>query len=394
MFDWITGIVATSGYLGIVLLMLGENVFPPIPSELIMPLAGFVAATGQLDPVLVVLAGTLGSVLGALPWYYAGKWLGEDRMCALAARHGRWLTLDDKDLGKAIRWFERHGRMAVLLGRLVPTVRTLVSLPAGMARMPLAPFLLYSGIGSLLWTAALAAAGFVLESEHTLVVDYLDLASKTIIGLIALTYVYRLLAGGRLGARVRGWAADLRRDVHAVYLASRDRRVPWYAKGLALVIALYAVSPVDLIPDFIPVLGHLDDVILVPLGIWLLLRLIPAELLEEHRRAAASAERPTDWRVGAVFIAIWGIALAFVLRWIIQLAVGCRAGAAPSRQREVRPRPASSLLAAVLSDRGTRPPAPRARRSACARRCRASRSRSPSRPCCARSPASCSACRP
>jgi len=85
LFDWITGIVATSGYLGIVLLMLGENVFPPIPSELIMPLAGFVAATGQLNPVLVVLAGTLGSVLGVLPWYYAGKWLGEERMCAFAA---------------------------------------------------------------------------------------------------------------------------------------------------------------------------------------------------------------------------------------------------------------------------------------------------------------------
>jgi membrane protein DedA with SNARE-associated domain len=271
----------------------------------------------------VVLAGTLGSVLGALPWYYAGKWLGEERMCAFAARHGRWLTLDDKDLGKAIRWFERHGRMAVLLGRLVPTVRTLISLPAGMARMPLAPFLLYSSIGSLLWTAALAATGFLLESEYTLVVDYLDLASKIIIGLIALTYVYRLLAGGRLGARVRGWAANLRRDVHAVYLASRDRRVPWHAKGLALVIALYAVSPVDLIPDFIPILGHLDDVILVPLGIWLLLRLIPADLLEEHRRSAeASAERPTDWRIGAIFIAIWGIALAFVLRWIVGLAVG------------------------------------------------------------------------
>jgi membrane protein DedA with SNARE-associated domain/uncharacterized membrane protein YkvA (DUF1232 family) len=319
-FDWIVKIVSEGGYLGIALLMLGENVFPPIPSELIMPLAGFVAATGRLDPVLVVLAGTLGSVLGAVPWYYAGRWLGEERMRAFAARHGRWLTLDDRDLGKAIRWFGRHGRMAVLLGRLVPTVRTLISLPAGMARMPLAPFLIYSSIGSLLWTAALAAAGFLLESNYRLVGDYLDLASRIIIGLIVLAYVYRLLAGGRLGARVRGWAGNLRRDVHAVYLASRDPRMPWYAKALALLIAAYAVSPVDLIPDFIPVLGHLDDVILVPLGIGLLLRLIPSDLLEEHRRQAkASAERPTDWRVGAAFIAIWAIALAFVLRWAIEL---------------------------------------------------------------------------
>jgi membrane protein DedA with SNARE-associated domain/uncharacterized membrane protein YkvA (DUF1232 family) len=323
LFDWITSVVSESGYPGIVLLMLGENLFPPIPSELIMPLAGFVAATGQLNPVLVVLAGTLGTVLGALPWYYAGKWLGEERMCAFAARHGRWLTLDDKDLGKAIRWFERHGRVAVLLGRLVPTVRTLISLPAGMARMPLVPFLVYSSIGSLLWTGALTAAGYLLESNYTLVGDYLDLASRIIIGLIVLTYVYRLIAGGRLGARVRGWASHLRRDVHAVYLASRDPRVPWPAKALALLIAAYAVSPIDLIPDFIPVLGHLDDVILVPLGVWLFLRLIPSDLLEEHRRQAkASADRLTDWRVGAVFIAIWGIALAFVVRWTIQLAGG------------------------------------------------------------------------
>ena len=319
LFDWITSIVSESGYPGIVLLMLGENVFPPIPSELIMPLAGFVAATGQLDPVLVVLAGTLGSVLGALPWYYAGRWLGEKRMCAFAARHGRWLTLDDKDLGSAIRWFERHGRAAVLLGRLVPTVRTLISLPAGMARMPLVPFLVYSSIGSLLWTSALTAAGYLLESNYRLVSDYLDLAARIILGLIVLTYVCRLIAGGPLGARVRDWASNLRRDVHAVYLASRDPRVPWPAKALALLIAAYAVSPIDLIPDFIPVLGHLDDVILVPLGVWLFLRLIPSDLLEEHRhRAKASAERPTDWRVGAVFIAIWAIALAFLLRWTIE----------------------------------------------------------------------------
>jgi membrane protein DedA with SNARE-associated domain len=319
LFDWITSVISAYGYAGIVLLMLGENIFPPIPSELIMPLAGFVAAKGELNPVLVVLAGTLGSVLGALPWYYAGRWVGEERMCALAARHGRWLTLDEQDLGKAIRWFERHGRMAVLFGRLVPTVRTLISLPAGMARMPLTPFLLYSSVGSLAWTAALAAAGYVLESNYHLVGDYLDRASKILIGLIVLIYLWRLLAGGRLGARVREWAQALRRDVHAIYLASRDERVPWYAKGLALLIAAYAVSPIDLIPDFIPVLGHLDDVILVPLGVLLACRLIPAEVLDEHRRAArASAARPTDWRIGALFIAIWGIALAFSVRWSIQ----------------------------------------------------------------------------
>jgi len=322
-FDWITKIISEGGYPGIVLLMLGENIFPPIPSELIMPLAGFVAARGELNPVLVVLAGTLGSMLGALPWYYAGRWLGEERVCRFAARHGRWLTLDDEDVGKGIRWFERRGRIAVLIGRLIPTVRTLISVPAGMARMPLVPFLLYSSLGSLLWTAALAGAGYLLEANYRLVGDYLDQVSKIIIGLIVLTYLWRLVSGGRLGERVRSWAGTLRRDVHAVYLASRDPRVPWYAKGLALLIAAYAVSPVDLIPDFIPVLGHLDDVILIPLGIWLLLRLLPAEVLDEHRRhAETSAAQPTDWRVGAAFIAIQAIALAFVVRWSVGYFAG------------------------------------------------------------------------
>jgi uncharacterized membrane protein YkvA (DUF1232 family) len=173
------------------------------------------------------------------------------------------------------------------------------------------------------WTAALAGAGYLLEANYRLVGDYLDQASKIIIGLIVLTYLWRLVSGGRLGERVRSWAGVLRRDVHAIYLASRDRRVPWYAKGLALAIAAYAASPIDLIPDFIPVLGHLDDVILVPLGVMLACRLIPADVLAEHRRQAQTgAEQPTDWRIGAVFLAIQGIALAFILRWLIQYFAG------------------------------------------------------------------------
>jgi membrane protein DedA with SNARE-associated domain/uncharacterized membrane protein YkvA (DUF1232 family) len=319
-FDWITGAVSEGGYAGILLMMLAENIFPPIPSELIMPLAGFVAARGELNPVLVVLAGTLGSVLGALPWYYAGMWLGERRVCAFAARHGRWLTLGEQEIGQAMRWFERHGRVAVLIGRVVPTVRTLISLPAGVARMPLQPFLIYSSIGTLLWTASLTAAGFLLQSGYQQVSGYVDLVSKTIIGLIVVIYLWRVLAGGSLGLRVREWARGLRRDVYAIYLAAHDPRVPWYAKAAALLVVAYAVSPIDLIPDFLPVLGHLDDVILVPLGVLLAARLIPDELLDEHRRAAAAmVEKPTDWRVGALFLAIWAIALAFALRWLIEI---------------------------------------------------------------------------
>jgi membrane protein DedA with SNARE-associated domain len=318
LFDWLAGVISDGGYLGIVLLMLVENLFPPIPSELIMPLAGFVAAQGKLNVGLVVLAGSLGSILGALPWYCAGRWVGEERVRAFVARHGGWLTLDEKDIGKAIDWFEAHGRMAVLLGRLVPTVRTLISLPAGMARMPLLPFLIYSAIGTALWTGLLAASGFWLQENYTVVADSIDRISKAIIVLIVLIYVWRLLAGGRLGDWVRDWAEALRRDVYAVYLAARDPRVPWYAKAFVLMIAAYVVSPIDLVPDFIPVLGQVDDAILVPLGILVATKLMPPAVLDEHRRRATIlAEAPTDWRVGAAVIVFWALAAALVARWVI-----------------------------------------------------------------------------
>jgi membrane protein DedA with SNARE-associated domain/uncharacterized membrane protein YkvA (DUF1232 family) len=323
MVDWITKIISSSSYLGIFLLMLGENLFPPIPSELIMPMAGFVASTGELHPILVGLAGTGGSVLGALLWYYVGKRLGRERVCQLAARYGRWLTLDEKDVGKAITWFERHGGKAVFIGRLVPAVRTLISVPAGIAHMAMGPFLLASTGGTIIWTGCLTAAGFLLKNEYQVVSNYIDSASKILLGLIVLTYISRVMTGGRLGAKVRRWAQRMYHDVYTVYLAARDSRVPWYARLLALFIAAYIVSPVDLIPDFIPVLGHLDDALLVPLGIWVVMRSIPAPLLQEHRQQAATfAEQPRQWWVGMIFVAFWAIVSAFVVRWLIKVFTG------------------------------------------------------------------------
>jgi membrane protein DedA with SNARE-associated domain/uncharacterized membrane protein YkvA (DUF1232 family) len=323
MVDWITKIISSSGYVGIFLLMLAENLFPPIPSELIMPLAGFVAAQGELHPILVGLAGTGGSVLGALLWYYIGKWLGKERVCNLAARYGRWLTLDEKDVGKAITWFERHGGKAVFIGRLVPAVRTLISVPAGIAHMAMGPFLLASTSGTVIWISCLTAAGVFLKSEYQLVSNYIDSASKIILGLIVLTYIYRVMAGGRLGDKVRQWAQRMYRDVHTIYLAARDSRMPWYARLLALLIAAYVVSPVDLIPDFIPILGHLDDALLVPLGIWVTMRLTPGTLLQEHRQHAATfAEQPRQWWVGMVFVALWAIVMAFAVRWLMKVFTG------------------------------------------------------------------------
>jgi uncharacterized membrane protein YkvA (DUF1232 family) len=117
--------------------------------------------------------------------------------------------------------------------------------------------------------------------------------------------------------RLRDWARAIQRDVHAVYLASRDPRVPWYAKALAICIAAYALSPIDLIPDFIPVLGYLDDAILLPLGILLVVWMIPKEIMAEHRAAAAAAaERPASTGGAIVIVAMW-IALTALAGWLI-----------------------------------------------------------------------------
>lgn len=193
MFDFITGLIGQAGYLGIFALMLVENVFPPIPSELIMPLAGFNAAQGRLNVVLVVLSGTLGSVAGALPWYYAGKLIGIGRLRDWSGRHGRWLTLTPEEVDVAQDRFKRHGAVAVFLGRLVPAVRTLISVPAGVAEMPMPVFLLFTALGSLLWTAALAGAGYLLESQYERVAEFLNPVTNVVVGLIVIVYIYRVI---------------------------------------------------------------------------------------------------------------------------------------------------------------------------------------------------------
>ena len=200
MFDWITGLVVRSGYVGVFLLMLAENIVPPIPSELIMPLAGFTAARGQLHLAVVIVAGTGGSLLGAVFWYYVGRRLGLERLKHLAAKHGRWLTLSPDDADSADDWFRRHGAKAVFFGRLIPTVRTLISVPAGIAGMPLPGFLAWSALGTVLWTTLLAGAGYLLQSQYDRVADYLNPISTAVVVLIIGWYLYRV-ATFRTGER-------------------------------------------------------------------------------------------------------------------------------------------------------------------------------------------------
>lgn len=192
MFDFITEFMQSGGYLAVFALMALENIFPPIPSELIMPFAGFVAARGDLNVFGVLIAGTAGSVAGALPWYYAGKVYGKERLEKFADKHARWLTVTHGDIEHAMESFEKHGRKVVLFGRLIPAIRTLISVPAGLAGMPMGQFLLYSTVGSLVWTGILTGAGYMLESQYERVAQYVDPVSKAIlIGLFG-WYLYRV----------------------------------------------------------------------------------------------------------------------------------------------------------------------------------------------------------
>ncbi len=156
-----------AGYGAIGLAMFLENLFPPIPSELIMPLGGFYVQQGQLSLVPVVLAGLIGTVLGALPWYGIGRLVNEERIEHWLERHGRWIGISTKELRRSRSWFNRHGTALVFWGRLVPGIRTLISVPAGIEMMPLVPFLIWTTAGSLIWTLLLTVAGMVLGEGYT-----------------------------------------------------------------------------------------------------------------------------------------------------------------------------------------------------------------------------------
>ena len=193
MANWIIEFIGQQGYLGVALLLILENVFPPIPSELIMPFAGFVAARGDLNGVGVLLAGTVGSVLGTMPWYVAGRFLSVERLKAWAGRHGRWLAMSPDDIDRAERWFRLRGERAVFLGRMVPAVRSVISAPAGIVGMGLPRFLAWSVAGSMLWVGALVALGYLLEDQYDRVAQWIDPVSKIIVGVAVVAYLWRVM---------------------------------------------------------------------------------------------------------------------------------------------------------------------------------------------------------
>ena len=193
MTEWIIQTIADWGYVGIFLVMLAESIFPPIPSELIIPFAGFAAANGELNFLGVLIAATIGAVVGMLPWYYAGRIFGLARVRALSDRFGRIMTLNAEEIDIAVKVFHRFGPAIVLFGRLMPLIRTLISIPAGLARMPLPVFLLASTAGALVWNTVLTSAGYLLHEHYEVVETILDPLSYVVLALVVLLYIYRVI---------------------------------------------------------------------------------------------------------------------------------------------------------------------------------------------------------
>ena len=191
--DWVIRLVEETGYVGIFLLMFLETVFPPIPSEVIMPIAGERAANGPLNIWGVIASGTAGAMLGNLFWYALARVIGMKRFKPLIVRYGRWLAMDWDDVEKSERLFGRFGGIIVSAGRMLPTIRSVVSIPAGLLEMRLRSFLLWSTLGTAAWTALLAAAGWGLGKVYGDINEILGPLSTAIIVLIVAAYVWRQL---------------------------------------------------------------------------------------------------------------------------------------------------------------------------------------------------------
>jgi membrane protein DedA with SNARE-associated domain len=170
--EWVTDVVDALGYGGVAFLVALENLFPPIPSEVVLPLAGFVAGRGDAAVVGMVVAATIGSIVGAWVLYLVAAAIGPVRLHRLVARYGRWFRINEEDIIRAETWFDRRGGTAVLVCRCVPLIRSLVSIPAGFRRMPAVRFTVLTAIGSLVWNVVLISAGYALGDNWEQVGDY------------------------------------------------------------------------------------------------------------------------------------------------------------------------------------------------------------------------------
>jgi membrane protein DedA with SNARE-associated domain len=192
MVEWVIGVVQAGGWPAVLFLMFLENLFPPIPSEVIMPLAGFVVARGQMSMAAALLAGVAGTLLGNMFWYELSRLIGADRIRPLVGRYGRWFAVGEEDLRKAERTLEKYGPFALSFGRLLPGIRTVISIPAGLIRIPRHLFYLWTAIGSTVWTTFLLVAGYFLEDHYDQVEKWIDPLAYVVVGGILITYFWHI----------------------------------------------------------------------------------------------------------------------------------------------------------------------------------------------------------
>lgn len=192
---WVQDVINQFGYLGVALLVVLENVFPPIPSEIVLPFAGFAAQQGAVDiaagavqsdtsVIGMMIAATVGSVVGALILYFVSAAIGPDRLRAFVEKFGKWFGVKSSDLARAEAWFDRRSVVAVLVGRCVPLIRSIVSIPAGFRRMKLTSFIALTALGSAAWNIALIGAGAVLKDQWDRVGDYVGIFQWVVVAAI------------------------------------------------------------------------------------------------------------------------------------------------------------------------------------------------------------------
>ena len=214
MYDWaydlVVRVIDWGGYAGVFLLLLLETMFPPMPSEIILPIAGMRAATGPLGLPGVVLAGTAGAMTGNYLWYRIARAIGLERLHRFVLAHGRWLGIDWADVEKVQRLFDRHGAGTVFVARMLPAVRTFISIPAGIVNMPLMRFLIWSTAGTMGWSALLAGAGFALGTQYRDVELIAGPLTTAVIVSVLVWYVWRQLTWRRRHPRPEGERADRR----------------------------------------------------------------------------------------------------------------------------------------------------------------------------------------
>lgn len=192
MSDWIVRFIEDGGYFAVCVLMAIENIFPPLPSEVVLPMAGYLSSQGTLHPAILLIVATLGATIGNFFWYLVAYRFGTEGLKAFIERHGRWVAVSPEELDRAELWFKKHGKAAVFFGRFVPGLRTLISVPAGFTRMPLLIFFLTTTLATCIWNSLLLTLGYSLGENFESAGVWLGRMGNLVFAICTLLYIYRV----------------------------------------------------------------------------------------------------------------------------------------------------------------------------------------------------------